>query len=106
MILFGRNQGLKDPEFFGEDEFQDFDEFVREIQQDRTLEYKRSCGNKLWRFYTEYLEVQPQIAAEIEGILKHMVETILDPTPRKEDKNEIDGDGTRFCRQSALQADG
>ena len=47
---------LKDPKFFEEDEFEDIDDFVRDIQQDKTPEYKRSCGNKLWRFYTEYLE--------------------------------------------------
>jgi len=68
---------LRDPEFFDEDEFEEVDDFIRTIQQDMTPEYKRSCGNKLWRFYTEYLKVQPQIAAETEDILKHMVDTIL-----------------------------
>lgn len=70
-------QFLRDPRFFEEDEFEDADEFIRDIQQDKSPEYKRSCGNKLWRFYTEYLDVQPQIAAESEEILKHMVETLL-----------------------------
>jgi hypothetical protein len=69
---------LRDPRFFDEDEFEDIDEFIRTIQQDKTPEYKRSCGNKLWRFYTEYLKVQPQIVAEPEQVLKHMVETILE----------------------------
>ena len=68
---------LRDPNFFDDDEFEEVDDFVRTIQQDNTPEYKRSCGNKLWRFYTEYLKVQPQIAAEAEDVLKHMVETIL-----------------------------
>jgi hypothetical protein len=68
---------LRDPGFFDEDEFEDVDDFLRTIQQNMTPEYKRSCGNKLWRFYTEYLKVQPQIAAETEEILKHMTETIL-----------------------------
>jgi len=68
---------LRDPKFFDEDEFEEIDDFIRTIQQNRTPEYKRSCGNKLWRFYTEYLKVQPQIEAEIEEILKHMVETVL-----------------------------
>ncbi|MCF7634650.1 MAG: hypothetical protein LLF82_000114 [Dehalococcoides mccartyi] len=68
---------LRDPKYFDEDEFIDVDEFIRTIQQNKTPEYKRSCGNKLWRFYTEYLKVQPQIAAETEDILKHMTETIL-----------------------------
>ena len=68
---------LRDPKFFDEDEFEEVDDFIRTIQQNKTPEYKRSCGNKLWRFYTEYLKVQPQIAAETEDILKHMAETIL-----------------------------
>ena len=68
---------LKDPDFFDDDEFEDIDDFIRDIQQNKSPEYKRSCGNKLWRFYTEYLKVQPQIAAETENILRHMVETIL-----------------------------
>ena len=68
---------LRDPKFFDEDEFLEVDDFIRTIQQNKTPEYKRSCGNRLWRFYTEYLKVQPQIAAETEDILKHMTETIL-----------------------------
>lgn len=68
---------LRDPKFFDEDEFQDVDEFIQDIQQNKSPEYKRSCGNKLWRFYTEYLRVQPRIAAETEDILKHMVDVIL-----------------------------
>jgi len=52
------------------------DNFIRDIQQNKSPEYKRSCGNKLWRFYTEYLDVHPNIAAETEAILKHLVETI------------------------------
>jgi len=68
---------LKDPKYFEEDEFEEINDFIRDIQQNKTPEYKRSCGNKLWRFYTDYLKVRPHIAAESEEILKHMVETIL-----------------------------
>lgn len=68
---------LRDPNFFEEDEFEDINDFIRDIQQNKSPEYKKSCGNRLWRFYTEYLKVQPQIAAETEQILKHTVETIL-----------------------------
>ena len=68
---------LRDPKFFDEDEFEDVDEFLRDIQENKSPEYKRSCGNKLWRFYTEYLKVQPRIDAELEDLLKNMVETIL-----------------------------
>jgi hypothetical protein len=69
---------LRDPNYFDEDEYEEVDDFIRTIQENRTPEYKRSCGNKLWRFYTEYLKVQPQIAAETEDILKYMVETIIE----------------------------
>ena len=68
---------LRDPRYFDEDEFEDVNDFIRDIQQNKSPEYKRSCGNKLWRFYTEYLKVNPHIAAEAEDILKHLVETIL-----------------------------
>ncbi len=68
---------LRDPQFFDEDAFQDVDEFLHQIRQNKSPDYKRSCGNKLWRFYTEFLKVQPHIAAETEDILKHLVETIL-----------------------------
>lgn len=68
---------LRDPKFFDEDEFEEVDDFIRTIQQNKTPEYKRSCGNKLWRFYDECLELNPQIVAETENVLKHMVETIL-----------------------------
>lgn len=69
---------LKDPNYFAEDEFVDAEIFIKSIQQNKTPEYKRSAGNKLWRFYDEYLRVQPQVPAETEDILKHVVETILD----------------------------
>ncbi len=68
---------LRDPNFFEEDEFEEVNDFIRDIQQNKSPEYKLSCGNKLWKFYDEYLKVHPHIAAETEDILKHMVEVIL-----------------------------
>jgi len=68
---------LKDPKFFEEDEFEEVDTFLADIQQNKSPEYKRSCGNKLWRFYTEYLGVRPDIAAETEETLKHLVQTVM-----------------------------
>lgn len=78
---FGRDfrKFLKDPAYFTQDEIDrhDFNEFIAQIQGNPSPEYKRSIGNKLWRFYTDYLGVQPQIPAETEDILKNMVETIM-----------------------------
>jgi len=68
---------LKDARFFEEDEFEDVDAFIRDIQQNKSPEYKRSCGNKLWRFYTDYLKVRPDLPMETEEVLQHLVETIL-----------------------------
>lgn len=68
---------LKDARFFSEDEFEEVDDFIRDLQANKSPDYKKSVGNKLWRFYTEYLQVTPQIAAETEDVLKHLVETIL-----------------------------
>jgi hypothetical protein len=68
---------LRSSKYFDEDEFEEVDDFVRDIQQNKSPEYKLSCGTKLWRFYTEYLKVRPDIEAEAEEILTHMVEVIL-----------------------------
>jgi hypothetical protein len=68
---------LRNPDYWAEDEFIDIDDFIRDIQENRSPEYKRSCGDKLWRFYTDFLKVRPDIPAESEDILKHLVRTIL-----------------------------
>lgn len=68
---------LKDPAYWEEDEFEDIDKFVRDIQENKSPEYKKSCGNKLWRFYDEYLGVRPKIETDTEDVLRHMAETIL-----------------------------
>lgn len=69
---------LKDPDYFSEDEFTDVDEFITLIQENRSPEFKKSCGNKLWRFYEEYLKVTPNIEAETEDILRFMIEQVLE----------------------------
>jgi len=69
---------LNDPNYFDDDEFESAEEFIKIIQQNLTPEYKRSCGNKLWRFYTEYLKVKPDLASETEETLKHMTEVVLE----------------------------
>ena len=68
---------LRDSTYFEDDEFEELAEFITNMQEDRSPEYKRSCGNKLWRFYTEYLRVRPQIPAETEDILRHLVESLM-----------------------------
>jgi len=68
---------LKDPKYFEDDEFEDIDDFITVIRENKTPEYKKSCGDKLWRFYHEYLGVRPEIEAETEDVLKHMVKAIL-----------------------------
>lgn len=68
---------LRDSRFFEDDEREDVDDFIRDIQQNKSPEYKRSCGNKLWWFYTEYLKVKPDLPMESEEVLQHLVETIL-----------------------------
>ncbi|MGH2479721.1 MAG: hypothetical protein ACRDHW_08715, partial [Ktedonobacteraceae bacterium] len=68
---------LRDPRYFATDEQSDIDEFLRVLQSNRAPEYKRDCGNKLWRFYHDYLNVKPNLETDAEGVLKHMVETIL-----------------------------
>ncbi len=68
---------LKDPNYFEDDEFEDLTEFIKNMQENRSPEYKRSCGNKLWRFYTEYLKVRPDIAMETEDVLRHLVRSVM-----------------------------
>jgi hypothetical protein len=68
---------LRDPRYFNEDEFEEVDDFLRDIRENRSPEYKRSRGNKLWRFYDEYLDMPPRVKGETEDVLGHMVETVL-----------------------------
>jgi hypothetical protein len=68
---------LSDPRFFHEKQFEDVDDFLRDMRENKSPEFKRSCGNKLWQFYSDYLQVTPDLAAESEDVLQQMVETIL-----------------------------
>ena len=68
---------LKDPNFFEEDEFEEYTDFIKNMQENRSPEYKRSCGNKLWKFYTEYLKVRPDIEMETEDVLRHLVKSVM-----------------------------
>lgn len=68
---------LHDPKFFAAEEFESAEDFVRDIQDNRSPEYKRSRGARLWKFYTEYLRVTPQIASDTRSLLKNMVDTVV-----------------------------
>ena len=69
---------LKDPAYWEDDEFEEIDDFIQIIQENKSPEYKKDCGNKLWRFYDEYLGVLPHIESETEDVLRNMIKTILD----------------------------
>lgn len=68
---------LHDPKFFAAEEFESAEDFVRDIQNNKSPEYKRSRGARLWKFYTEYLHVTPQIASDTRSLLKNMVDTVV-----------------------------
>ena len=53
------------------------DKFLDDLRNNKTQTVRRDCGQKLWRFYTEYLKITPDIPMEAEAVLKHMVETLL-----------------------------
>lgn len=68
---------LKDPKFFDEEEQEDVDKFLDDLRHSKSQTARRDCGQKLWRFYKEYLKTTPDIPLEAEAVLKHTVETLL-----------------------------
>ena len=68
---------LKDPNFFDEEEQEDLEKFLDDLRNGKSQAVKRDCGQKLWRFYTEFLQVTPKLPGESEEVLKHMVETLI-----------------------------
>jgi hypothetical protein len=68
---------LKDPKFFDEEEQEDLEKFLHDLRSSKSQTVRRDCGQKLWRFYTEYLQVTPKLPGESEEVLKHMVETLV-----------------------------
>lgn len=67
---------LKDPQFFDDEEQEDLDTFLDDLRNGDPAK-RRDCGERLWRFYRDYLEITPNIAAETEDVLRHMVKTLL-----------------------------
>ena len=69
---------LKDPRFFDEEEQEGRRQVPRRpAQQQESQTVRQDCGQKLWRFYKEYLKTTPDIPLEAEAVLKHTVETLL-----------------------------
>jgi hypothetical protein len=68
---------LKDPKFFDEEEQEEVDMFLEDLRNSKSQTVRRDRGQKLWRFYKEYLKTTPIIAMESEDVLKHLVETLL-----------------------------
>ena len=68
---------LKDPKFFDEEEQEDLEKFLHDLGSSKSQTVRRDCGQKLWRFYTEYLQVTPKLPGESEEVLKNMVETLI-----------------------------
>jgi len=67
---------LKDPRFFDEEEQEDLDTFVKGLREGTPAE-RRDCGNRLWRFYDEHLNMKPNMPDETEAVLENMVKTIV-----------------------------
>ena len=67
---------LKDPKYFDDEEQVELDTFLDELRNG-TAAQRKDCGDRLWQFYREYLKITPDIPAETEDVLKHMVERLL-----------------------------
>jgi hypothetical protein len=68
---------LKDSRFFEVEEQEEIADFLEALKSP-DLGVLKDCGQKLWTFYEKYLKVRPQIPMEMEDILKHMVEALLE----------------------------
>jgi hypothetical protein len=68
---------LQDPAYFDEEEREELTDFLADLQNPDPGT-QRDCGERLWRFYEEYLQTRPKIPMESEDILKHMVQRLLD----------------------------
>lgn len=67
---------LQDPKYFDEEEQVELDTFLEELRNGTSAQ-RKDCGDRLWRFYREYLKITPDMPAETEDVLKHMVERLL-----------------------------
>jgi len=67
---------LRDPRFFDDEEQEDLNTFLSDLRGGSPAT-RRDCGDRLWRFYKEYLEITPNIPAETEDVLTQMVKTLV-----------------------------
>ena len=68
---------LKDPNYFDEEEQEDLDKFMADLRNTKKPAVRRDCGDRLWRFYRDYLKMTPQMPAESEQVLENMVRRLL-----------------------------
>ncbi len=68
---------LKDPNYFDEEEQESLDKFMADLRNTKKPALRRDCGDRLWRFYTEYLKVSPRMPDEAEQVLENMVRRLL-----------------------------
>lgn len=68
---------LKDPKYFDEEEQEDIGGFLEDLRGSTDPMVRRDCGERLWRFYREYLKTTPDIPMESEPVLQHMVKTLV-----------------------------
>ena len=69
---------LKDPVYFDEEAQEDLSDFLHDLQSNPDPAVQRDCGQRLWDFYSRYLQIRPQLPMETEDVLKHMVQRLLD----------------------------
>lgn len=68
---------LKDPNYFDEEEQEDLGKFMADLRNTKKPALRRDCGDRLWRFYKDYLKMTPQMPTEGEQVLEHMVRRLL-----------------------------
>lgn len=69
---------LKDSRYFDEEEQEDLEDFLKDLQNNPDPGVQRDCGQRLWDFYERYLQTRPRIPVEVEDVLHHMVQLLLD----------------------------
>jgi hypothetical protein len=69
---------LQDPAYFDEENRMSLEEFLDELQNNQDPGVQRDLGQKLWDFYDRYLRIRPKIETDVEDVLKHMVQRLLD----------------------------